>query len=155
MPKGVYDRTERAEEVRRERRKKPGQVSLSGIKLSVDESKLDRNRYQYRFVNDKADRVRQLHAVDWDIAPEMAKEDTNSLGTTTTAIGGVTEKGPYNMVLMRKEKDWFEADQKEKMRPLDEMDKAILRGQTGLAGQELKGEGVYTPGQNVIERVSR
>jgi hypothetical protein len=32
----------RADEVRRERRKKPGQTVVSGIKLSMDESKLDK-----------------------------------------------------------------------------------------------------------------
>ncbi len=144
MPRGVYERgTDRAEEVRRERRKQPGQTVVSGIKLSMDESKLDRNRYHYRWAKADTDRIRQLQALDYDVAPENAKE--GSLGTTTTAVGGVTETGPYNMILMRKEKDWFETDQKEKMKPLDDMDNAIRRGLTNHAGNKGVDDTFYTP----------
>ena len=146
----------RAEEIRAARRKKPGPVEQAGLKLTVDETKMDRTDWHYRFVKDDPNRVRQLHARDYDIAPEAAKEDGNSLSTQTSALGGVTETGaPYNMVLMRKHAVLHEDDLKEKQKPLDAIDEAIRRGQTGLPGQELKGSGVYTPGQNTIERVTR
>jgi hypothetical protein len=146
----------RADEIRAARRKKPGPVEQAGLKLTVDETRLDRNNYHYRFVKDDPNRIRQLGARDYDIAPESAKEDSNSLGTMTSALGGVNEEGrPYNMVLMRKHSVLHEDDLKEKQKPLDEIDEAIRRGQTGLPGQELKGSGVYTPGQNSIERVTR
>jgi hypothetical protein len=143
----------RAEEVRQERRRKPGSVSHTGIKLSVDERKLDRKTYQYRFANDTENRVQQLEADDWDIAPEGgAKPDGNSMGTTNTAHAGVIDGKPYNAVLMRKRKDWFEADQKEKQKPLDANEEAIRRGRTAEQNVELKGAGVYTPnGVNIIE----
>ena len=35
---------------------------------------------------------------------------------------------PYGVVLMKKYKDWHEADRKAKNKPLEEMDKAIKRG---------------------------
>lgn len=143
----------RADEVRRERRRKPGQTVLANLKLSVDEAKLDRKTYEYRFVNDKDGRVQQLHAQDWDIAPEGAKEDNASLGSVNSAHAGVNEGKPYQTVLMRKPKDWFDEDQKEKQRPLDEMEDAIRRGRTDHKANELRGAGVYTPGgANTIER---
>lgn len=144
--------SQRAEEVRRERRKKPGQTVLAGQKLTVDESKLDRSKYQYRFVNDKDGRVQQLYGVDWDVAPEGAKDDTNSLGSVNSAQAGVSEGKPFNAVLLRKPKDWFEDDQKEKQKPLDEVEDAIRRNNPNHKFNELRGAGVYTPGQNSIER---
>lgn len=139
----------RAETVKRERRWKPGPVGQEGLKLHVDTSKLDPN-FHYRWVNDKSDRVRQMHAYDYDIAPTVAKPDSNSLGTVDSALGGVEEDGrPYNMVLMRKDREWFEQDQKRKMKPLDEMDEAIRRGNGTQTDPNAKG-GFYTPGQNQL-----
>lgn len=156
MPKGIPNTPRsveaRADEVRQERRRKPGQTVLSGIKLSVDESKLDRNTYQYRFANDKGGRVEQLGSVDWDVAPEAAKSDGNGLGTVNSVHAGVIEGKPYNTVLLRKRKDWFEADQKEKQQPLDATDEAIRRGNVDHKANELRGDGVYTPGTNSIDR---
>jgi len=146
----------RAEEIRAARRKKPGPIEQAGLKLTVDETKMDRANYHYRFVKDDPNRIRQLQAADYDIATESAKEDSNSLGTVNSALGGVNEEGrPYNMVLMRKHEILHQDDMKEKQKPLDAIDEAIRRGQTGLPGQELTGGGVYTPGQNIIERVTR
>lgn len=143
----------RSDTVRQERRKKPGQTGNGNMKLAVDESKLDRETYQYRFVNDRDGRMQKLHAQDWDVAPEGAKEDTNSMGSVSSAHAGVDEGKPFNTVLLRKRKDWFEEDQKEKQRPLDEMEEAIRRGSTEHKANELRGKGVYTPGgSNTIER---
>lgn len=138
--------TSRAEAVRQERRKKPGQTAHPGIHFAVDESKLDRKTFQYRFVNDKDGRVQRLHNEDWDVAPEGAKDDSNSLGSVSSAQAGVIEGKPYSAVLMRKRKDWFEADQKEKQQPLDAIETAIKRGNPNHQGNDLKGAGVYTPG---------
>lgn len=143
----------RAEEVRQERRRKPGSVALNGIKLGVDEGKLDRKNFAYRFVRDEGNRVQQLHTQDWDPVPEQVKDDSNGLGTVNTAHGGVADGKPYNMVMLRKRKEWFDADQSEKMRPLDEMDAAIRRGDDHKTGKlDLRGPDVYTPGQNTLDR---
>lgn len=142
--KGVASR---AEAVRQERRKVPGRTAHAGIHLSVDESKLDRKTYQYRFVNDKDGRVQRLHGEDWDIVTaDGAKPDGNSLGSVASTQAGISEGKPFNTVLMRKRKDWFEADQKEKQKPLDVIETAIKRGNPNHSGNDLKGPGVYTPG---------
>lgn len=150
----VVAKPTRADEVRQERRRKPGSAQAVGIKLAVDESKVDRSTYHYRFARSTGGRIQSLTANDYDIAPEGAKSDGNSLGTVNSVHGGVDDAGkPYDLVLMRKRKDWFEADQKEKMKPLDEMDEAIRRNNPNHKGNDLRGTpGVYVPGDNTIER---
>ncbi|MCP5003792.1 MAG: hypothetical protein GY941_07550, partial [Planctomycetes bacterium] len=46
----------RAETTRRARRMTKDSASFTGMKLTVDESKLDRDKYEYRFANDKDNR---------------------------------------------------------------------------------------------------
>lgn len=146
----------RAEQVRTERRRKPGAVNANGIKLGVDESKLDRKNYHYRFVNDTPGRVQSLVAQDYDPAPEMgAKADGNNLGSVNTAQAGVADGKPFNAVLMRKPIKMHEEDQREKQRPLDEIDAAIRRGDVSKQNNQLNGAGVYTPGVNILEEVKR
>jgi hypothetical protein len=138
-------RANRAEEIRQERRKKPGSTVHSGTKLVVDERKLDRANFTYRWVKDYGGRMAQLHGEDYDPAPENAVIGSEGVGTVGAKTGGTDEFGkPYQMVLMRKRKDWFDVDQREKQKPLDEMDRAIRAGRPH-SGTELTGEGVYTP----------
>lgn len=145
----------RAEQTRRERRMTPGATVQPGIRLAVDEKKLDRGKFEYRWVNDKEGRVQQLAAQDWDPVAENVKDDSNGLGTVPSAHAGVAEGKPYNATLMKKYRDWYEDDQKRKQRPLDEMENAIRRGNVQGQNTELAGAGVYTPGgMNTIERAS-
>lgn len=145
-------RPTRAEKVRQERRRKPGQVLLSGVKLAVDQSKLDPN-FTYRWVNDKGNRVQQLESADWDPVNEAVKDDSDGAGTVQTKIVGTDAGKPYNAVLMRKRKDWFKEDKKEAQKPLDELDEAIRRGMNHQKDSpELAGVG-YTPGgRNTVSR---
>ena len=140
-------RPNRAEEVRQERRRKPGNTTHSGIKLGVPEEHLDRKTYEYRFVNDTGTRVQGLKDNDWDpVGLEGASTESRFVGTDSGK--------PVKAVLMRKRKDWYDADQKEKRKPLDEMEQAILRGVAHKNEADLKGDGVaYTPGDgNSISR---
>lgn len=139
-------RPTRAEEVRQERRRQPGATVVAGIKLGVDESKLDRSTYEYRWANETGNRLQQLHANDWDVAPEMAAPGTDSGGTVNSKVAGTDDTGkPFNAVLMRKRKDWFQADQKAKQKPLDEMDEAIRKGSAHQQSEPSLREGAYTP----------
>lgn len=149
----AFAKPTRADEVRQERRKKPGASMNPGIKLAVDETKLDRTTYHYRFARSSGGRIQALQGDDYDVAPEGAKSDGNGLGTVNSVHGGVDDAGqPYDLVLMRKRKDWFEADQKEKQKPLDEMDEAIRRNNPTHKGNDLRGPGVYSPGTNSLDR---
>lgn len=135
-------RASRADEVRNERRRKPGSTVHYGLKLSVPEEQLDRTTYEYRWVNDSPGRVQRMKDEDWDPAPEAS----NGASVEKRVVG--TDAGkPTSGILMRKRKDWYGDDQKEKMRPLNEMDAEIRRGKNhertepGMSGPE-----IYTPG---------
>ena len=149
-------RPNRAEQTRRERRMKPGDLAYSGIKLALDEGRLDRNTYNYRWV--KEDRIRAMESQDWDLVDEAVKPDSTGAGTVQTVHGGIGEAGkPYGLVLMKKYRDWYEDDQERKQAPLDEVDRAIRRGAAHkTAGEaELTDAVTYTPGSgNSIEGVS-
>jgi activator of 2-hydroxyglutaryl-CoA dehydratase len=134
-------RPTRADEVRQERRRKPGETTHYGVKLHVPEDKKD-PRYTYRHVNDTGDRIEAMKAEDWDPAPIDGKSVTSR--HVGTDAGGKSIKA----VLMRKQKAWYEADQKEKRKPLDEMEEAIKRGtaHTSSNEPELAGAVAYTPG---------
>ncbi len=142
----------RAEKVRNERRRQPGAVLMSGVKLGVDQSKLDPN-FTYRWVNDKGSRVQQLEAADWDPVADAVKADSDGAGTVQTKVVGTDAGKPYNAVLMRKRKDWFNEDKKEAQKPLDQVDDAIRRGVNHKKDSpELEGHS-YTPGRNTVSRV--
>ncbi|RYE68208.1 MAG: hypothetical protein EOO81_09635 [Oxalobacteraceae bacterium] len=139
-------RPDRAEQVRTERRRKPGAVAHTGIQLGVDESKLDRTNYAYRLVNDANGRVQQLEAQDWDPAPEQALIGSTGEGTIQAKHAGHIEGKEFKAVLMRKPKWMHDEDQAAKQRPLDEMDQAIVRGQNHAASEPQLATGTYTPG---------
>lgn len=138
------NRPTRAEQVRTERRRKPGSMVNSGLKLHVDPSLKD-PAYEYRWVNDVPGRVQSFTSQDWDRveSADIAGEG-NSNGTIPTKFVG----NQTNAVLMRKRKDWYEADAKEKRKPLDAQDEAIKRGTIHQAQNEpeLAGGIAYTPG---------
>lgn len=146
-------RPTRADEVRTERRKKAGAVALSGLKLGVSEGSLDRTNFEYRWVNDKGNRVKQLHDDDWDKVSDPVKDDATGLGSVQSTVVGTDKEGkPFEGILMRKRKDWFQADQKEKQGALDEVDEAIRRGAKHTKeSPELSGGIGYTPnGKNTV-----
>jgi hypothetical protein len=134
----------RAEEMRSQRRRTPGATVHSGIKLGVDPKKLD-PRYEHRWVNDKGTRVQEMAANDYDPAPMDGR-------STETRVVGFDSGKPVEAVLMRKRKDWYAEDQKEKRKPLDEMEQAIKRGHAHSNEAELRGDVAYTPGTNTIDR---
>jgi hypothetical protein len=147
-------RPTRAEETRRERRQKPGAVIATGEKLSLDESRLDRNTYSYRWVKDEGNRVEILKKQDWDLVDdEQAKTDGTGLGSVPSQHGGVGESGkPYGLVLMKKYRDWYDDDQKRKRKPLDAMEAAIRKGTAHEQAGETELAGVaYTPGTNSLD----
>lgn len=150
----VATRPTRAEQTRRERRMKPGSVISTGEKLALDESRLDRNLYTYRWVKAEGNRVEILKKKDWDLVDdEEAKTDGTGLGSVPTQHGGVGESGkPYGLVLMKKYKDWYDDDQKLKRKPLDAMEQAIRKGTVQEQAGEPELAGVtYTPGTNALD----
>lgn len=147
---------DRAEETRKERRRKRGDTVHSGIRLAVDMSKLDTSNYEYRWVNDTAGRPSRLYEEDWAVAPEMATEANDGLGTVQSKNVGTQKSGqPMSGILMRKPKDWYNEDQRDKQRPLDQIEHEIRTGTAHERGEpELRDRNsVYTPnGANILDR---
>ena len=150
-PSQTAQRSDRATEVRAERRRKPGSVAHSGLKLHVDQEHQD-SQYTYRWVNDVPGRIQQFESQDWDKVSNEAIAQAGGVGggTIPTRYVGSVGAGPTNAVLMRKRKDWHEEDRKAHFARIDEMDKTIRNGteqkDTDLAG-------AYTPnGSNSISR---
>ena len=153
MATAVESRGNRAEEIRTERRKKPGTPgALPGLKLNVPKELLD-PRKEHRWVNDTGNRVQEMYENDWDPVEIGAKTANEGEGTLAKRV--VSKETGARAVLMSKPKAMYAEDQKEKRKPLDEMDAAIRRGvaheKSGEA--ELKGEISYTPGTNTVNRI--
>ena len=140
---------------RRERRYQPGVDSEgTNFHLWVDQSKLDTETYQYRWVGNVHDRIRRLEHGDWDLVSE------EEVGFTTDRSGDVNvSAGRENvrMRLMRKYKDWFEDDQSAKQKRIDDQMKRAARGEEILqgkgddAGGGLSAANAYMPnGQNKL-----
>lgn len=151
MSTDTAQRPSRADQVRTERRRKAGSTVNSGLKLHVDASLKD-PAYEYRWVNDVPGRIQSFVGQDWDRVESAAiAGDGNSNGTIPTKFVG----NKTDAVLMRKRKEWFDADAKEKRKPLDQQDEAIRRGTIHQAqgSNELAGGIAYTPnGSNTISR---
>lgn len=150
MSTDTAQRPSRADQVRTERRKKPGSTSISGLKLHIDKDKLD-PAYEYRWVNDTPGRVNELYGRDWDKVEDASIG--SSAGTIPTMHVGSEGGTPINAILMRKRKEFYEADQKERQAPLDAMDAAIRGGTIHeQTSPELAGA-AYTPGgSNTLDR---
>lgn len=151
MSTDTAQRPSRADQVRTERRRKPGATNVSGLKLHIEKDKLD-PAYEYRWVNDTPGRVQQLYGDDWDKVEDGSI--VSSPGTVPTQHVGSDNGQPINAVLMRKLKTFYQADQKEKQAPLDAMDESIRRGVNHQnAEPELRGDVAYTPGgSNTVSR---
>lgn len=125
----------RKEEVREQRRKRPGERYAYGRRLGVDPSILDHAQFQYRWINDKDARMLLLTKHDdYEIVRNdggAVKEDSSDLGDAVTAHAGVKENGqPFAVYLCRKPRAWYEEDQAAAQKALDEQFANITRGKT-------------------------
>lgn len=134
-------RDEATTEVRQRRRRMGEDDEGAYFNFWVDESKLDRANYAYRFVNDTKNRIQRLYEQDWDIVSEA--EAGFSVDRATNLSSGA--KGDeLRAVLMRKPIDYFNEDQAAKQRRIDEQMKRAARGdellqERGASGENLGG----------------
>lgn len=124
----------RKQEIKTERRRRNSDgIAGRNKKLSVREEDLDREKYEYRFVNDTGNRVHNLYQQDWDV-----------VDSKDARVAGTHEDGsPQKAVLMRKPKDYYRDDEKLKQQRIDEQEKAIASG--GDPNGEADGGTTYVP----------
>lgn len=95
-------------------------------KLTVDESILDRKRYEYRFVNDVDGNIAIKQSQDWDIA-EIHESVTvgDAKAGEAQSDGTVIRKpvgGGVTAVLMCKKREWYKEDSEKKEQALREIE---------------------------------
>lgn len=147
-------RATRADEIRTERRRKPGNVLQTGKKLAVNEAALDRDNFEYRFFNDTPGRIQAAYDNDWDtVTDPTVKPDADGAGTVIEKVVGTDGSKPTKGVLMKKRRDWYQQDQKEKRAHLDKIEESIRRGAAHRNEADLAGAVSYTPeGGNTLRR---
>lgn len=113
-----------------ERRKK--RTSVTGQRLAAAISPEDLARFQYRWVNDAPTRIfRMTKEDDWEIVHQGGgeiKEESEMGSAVSYPVGQNPDGSPLLAYLCRKRKDWYEADQTEKMAELDRQLEQMRRG---------------------------
>jgi hypothetical protein len=138
-------RPPRTEEVKTERRRRQGMGAERNLKLFVPEQAKDPN-FVYRFVNDRPGRVKQLTQMDdYEI---VSSEDGNiDPGTAegTVVKRTVDRSEGEEAVLLRKPRQYYEADKAEEQKLLDERDEELRAGKV-QSSEGLSGSEAYVPG---------
>ena len=140
-------RPPRTEEVKVQRRRRQGSGPESGLKLHIPENLKDKN-FEYRWVNDRPGRVQQLTTMDdWEKAPVVTDHNAGE-GTVETRV--VDKSAGDRAVLLRKPKEFYDADKRDEQKVLDARDEAMRRAPPqsteGLSGPES-----YVPGgRNIV-----
>lgn len=149
-------RAARSEDVKSQRRRRQGMGAERNLKLHVPEDAKDPN-FVYRWVNDRPGRIRQLTTMDdYEVvsASELNGGDPDPMNNT--AEGTVVKRTADSRigegaVLLKKPKEYYNADKKEEAKVLDARDDALRSGppasQEGLTGKD----GAYVPGgRNIV-----
>ena len=145
-------RPPRTAEVAVERRRRTASGPTAGLKLSVPEDMKDPN-FEYRWANDKPGRIRQMTIDDdWDVVSTDRPDQLTAAAEGSVMRRAVDKATGDNAVLLRKPKQFFEADRLEKQKPVDAIEKALRHGPApspeGISGSE-----AYVPGgKNTIGR---
>lgn len=121
----------RADEIRAQRRER-GNISGRRVRLSVREDKLDRNLWEYRFVNDEGNRVHTFQEDGWELVPDRdgeIKKDGTGMGAEVAQLVGTQKTGAaLRAVLMRIPKEIYQDDQLAKQRAIDETEVSLKSG---------------------------
>lgn len=94
----------------------------------VDESKLDRKNFSYRWVNDVRGRVAKLESQDWE---RVSAEEAGGSVDRHADIEN-SSRAEMRAVLMRKPKDWYDDDHKRKQVANDDRMRSVASNETIL-----------------------
>lgn len=134
----------RVEEVQQRRRRREGMGPERNLKLAVPDK--DPN-YEYRWVNNRPGRVHQLTKNDdWDVAPEQNGPGLGTIGERT-----VDKTTGEQAILLRKPKEFYDEDQREKEKLLKSRDDAMRRGPPTAPADGDGDDKTYVPGgRNIV-----
>jgi len=149
------DPTVRQDETRKRRRRREGLGDERNLKLHIPESMKDPG-FEYRWVNDRPGRIRQLTVEDdWDVV-DTAKmggdpdPDKNiAEGTVLSRVGD--KYTGEKTTLIRKPKDLYAADRKERDDKLKKIEDTMRRAVPPVQGGLGDADNAYIPGgKNII-----
>lgn len=157
-------REDRAETVQRERRRRrDGTINrMAQFKLDIfEKDQLDLDSYVYRWVNDEDNRVKMAYNDDYDFVPTANIKNYNADITNSESservrmLTGRDKNGnPTYSYLMAKPRDYWEADQEERVIHRENMMKGVvLNGEVDqLDGGKASSEGdmIYAASGNQL-----
>lgn len=142
-----------------ERRRKRGSASASGLKLTVDMDKLDTKNFTHRWANDVPGRLRNLTELDDYEFVEIPGQSSANEGNKVAHHAGLgANNSSMRSYLVRKPKQWYDDDQREKQKPLDDIDHQIKRGTLAKSDDRaaaIAGEHGYVPEGSISIRDGR
>lgn len=146
-------RPARTEEVKTERRRRVDAGGAVGLKLHVPSDMKDEANFEYRWVNDKPGRLHQMTVQDdWDVVSTDRPDQLTAAAEGSVMKRSVDKATGDSAVLLRKPREFFEADRLEKQKPVDEIEKALRRG-PAPSSEGISGPEAYVPGgKNTIGR---
>ncbi len=110
-------------------------LSNARMRLQVREEDLDRENWQYRFVNDVGNRVYHLKGQGYEVVSDRAqgiKADGVSMGAEVAQLVDTTAHGaPIRAILMRQPKPIFEEDQRAKHADIDKQEASRINLSSG------------------------
>ena len=138
-------RPPRTEEVRTERRRRQDDDAGRNMKLHVPENAKDPN-FVYRWVNNKPGRIKQLtQQDDYDIVNVTDESiDVGSAGGTVVTRTVDRSEGD-EAVLIRKPREYYDADKAKADKRIDAMDEQLRQG-SASSSEGLSGSEAYVPG---------
>lgn len=139
----VQNRPTRVEAERAQRRRREDMTDNRLRNLAIA-GKLDPD-YTYRFINDEPGRVHKLTVLDdWDVVNATDLETNpkdKGVGSQVERI--VDRRSGQRAILVRKRKDFYEADKAKEQAQIDDVEKSIKQG--AAPGSEALREGGYVP----------
>lgn len=128
-------RENRAKEVQMVRRRRVDAGNSSHLRLSIPDHMRDDKTYRYYWLADRPGRIEQKTKYDdWDFVEEaeLAQDGRQTgAGTRIERHAGVDQFGkPLRFFLVRKLREYDEADKKEGQAKIDAMMQQIKRGKT-------------------------
>lgn len=156
-PRAARARPTRDAENKAQRRRRDPNDNGIVMRLSIpDQAKQTLEQtHHLRWVVEQPGRCDQLYRQDWDFVTD---EELGGAATPATRHADLAQNRlPLNMRLMKKPRDYFEADHAANQKRLDDEMKAAELGQKVLNGPDGAGEGldaqdarVYTPSPNKL-----
>ncbi|WP_299477010.1 hypothetical protein [uncultured Paracoccus sp.] len=130
----------RVEAERTERRRRQEVTGGRRYRLSV--SGKDPN-YEYRWINDIPGRVHQLTKDDdWDVVQSTGGKGNTSVGTLDERV---VDANGRKAILVRKRKEWYEADKRKEQGIVEAREEGLRRGVAPNSEEMKQPDGMYVP----------